>query len=46
MTAGTSGSAAAPAPVPRDSAFRRMTVVGVGLIGGSLGLAATRAGLV
>ena len=44
MTAGTPASA--PAPVPRPSLFRRMAVVGVGLIGGSLGLAAKRAGLV
>jgi len=44
MTAGTPASP--PAPVARPSLFRRMTVVGVGLIGGSLGLAAKRAGLV
>jgi len=32
--------------IRRESLFRRMTVVGAGLIGGSLGLAAKRAGLV
>jgi len=47
MTAGVAGADAPPAPPSRrEPLFRRMTVVGVGLIGGSLGLAARRAGLV